>query len=113
MGSLLPGAESSKTTSTTAPTLPNLCALFVEEQRRRRGLARRLLDHARRQAADMGFDRLYLVTDHVGLYERCGWEYVGDVREEDGGLIRMYGVDVLDEGANCRADCMELRAEYL
>lgn len=77
---------------------PNLCALFVEEQRRRRGLARRLLGYARRQAADMGFDRLCLVVDHVGLYERCGWEYVGDAHEEDGGLIRMYGADVLDGG---------------
>lgn len=63
------------------------------------------------EAADMGFDRLYLVTDHVGLYEHCGWEYVGDVHEEDGGLIRMYGVDALDEEASCRIEEIDLAAD--
>lgn len=70
---------------------PNLCALYVEEEHRHRGLARRLLDHARTEAAAMGHDRLYLVTDLVGFYEKCGWEYVGEVNELDGSPIRLYG----------------------
>ena len=40
----------------------------------------------------MGHGRLYLVTDLVGFYEKCGWEYVGEVNELDGGPIRLYGV---------------------
>ena len=72
---------------------PNLCALYVEEDYRGRGLARRLLEHARREAGRMGNRRLYLVTDHTSFYERCGWEYLGDVNEVDGGSIRMYGID--------------------
>ncbi|MCI9674118.1 MAG: GNAT family N-acetyltransferase, partial [Enterorhabdus sp.] len=33
----------------------------------------------------MDHSRLYLVTDLVGFYEKCGWEYVGEVNELDGG----------------------------
>lgn len=72
---------------------PNLCALCVEEWHRHRGLARHLLDHARAEVSAMGHDRLYLVTDLVGFYERCGWEHLGEVSELDGGTIRLYGVD--------------------
>lgn len=70
---------------------PNLCALYVEEEYRHRGLARHLLDHARAETSAMGHQRLYLVTDLVGFYEKCGWEYLGDARELEGGAIRLYG----------------------
>ena len=74
---------------------PNLCALFVEEEHRHHGLARHLLNHARAEAAAMGHERLYLVTDLVGFYEKCGWEYLGDAHESDGNAIRLYGTDTL------------------
>lgn len=69
---------------------PNLCALFVEEAYRRRGYARALLDNARLEAGAMGFDYLYLVTDHMEFYERCGWDFLTMVAENDGGQIKMY-----------------------
>ena len=43
----------------------------------------------------MGRSHLYLVTDLVGFYEKCGWEYVGEVNELDGGPIRLYGTNAL------------------
>lgn len=72
---------------------PNLCALYVEEEHRHRGLARYLLDCARAAAAAIGHKRLYLVTELVGFYEQCGWEYLGDAHEPDGNAIRLYGAD--------------------
>lgn len=78
---------------------PNLCALYVEEAHRSRGLARALLDHARAEMARHGLDRLYLVTDHDRFYERCGWEYLGDAHEDDGTPIRLYGADTLPPSA--------------
>jgi Acetyltransferase (GNAT) family./Domain of unknown function (DUF1814). len=74
---------------------PNLCALYVEEDHRHCGLARHLLNHARAEAAAMGHEHLYLVTDLVGFYEKCDWEYLGDVNELEGGTIRLYGTDTL------------------
>lgn len=73
---------------------PNLCALYVDEPYRGRGIARRLLDAARAEAAALGCDRLYLITDHVGLYERCGWDHVGFANEEGGGRVRVYAASV-------------------
>ena len=43
----------------------------------------------------MGHGRLYLVTDRVVLYEICGWEYMSEVNELDGGPIRLYGANAL------------------
>lgn len=69
---------------------PNLCALFVEKPCRKRGLARRLLDHACRELAVHGIETVYLITDHTDFYERCGWEFYTMVEEDDGGRARMY-----------------------
>ena len=69
---------------------PNLCALYVEEKYRGRGIAGKLLRHVCGEMARLGTDTLYLVTDHTSFYERYGWEFFGMVEEEDGHLIRMY-----------------------
>ena len=69
---------------------PNLCALYVEPPYRGRGLARALLDAVRADMGVLGEDRLYLVTDHVGFYERCGWEFLTLVHDIEGVPERMY-----------------------
>lgn len=72
---------------------PNLCALYVEERWRNRGIARKLLDFARSEMAKNGIERLYLVTDHTDFYEKCGWRFVTMVRGDDGIPERMYEAD--------------------
>lgn len=79
---------------------PNLCALYVEDDYRGRGIATRLLNHARAKVRASGIDSLYLVTDLVGFYEKCGWEYLFDVKESDGNPIRMYRAKGLVDGVN-------------
>lgn len=54
---------------------PNVCAVYVEEAYRRRGLAGTLLEHVCRDMAGLGVDTLYLLTGHTGFYERYGWEF--------------------------------------
>lgn len=54
---------------------PNVCAVYVEEDRRRRGIAGQLLRHVCGDMADLGIPTLYLLTDHTSFYERCGWEF--------------------------------------
>ena len=72
---------------------PNLCALFVEEEYRCRGIAGELLNKICVDMASGGITRLYLITDHDGFYERYGWYFLTMVREDDGGFIRMYAHD--------------------
>lgn len=55
---------------------PNLCALFVEERKRGRGIAGVVLDFVRKDLASLGYSRLYLVTDLSGFYERYGWNFL-------------------------------------
>ena len=49
-------------------------------------MLRRVCEDMKEQQIDL----LYLVTDHIGFYERYGWEFLCMVREESGRDTRMY-----------------------
>ena len=70
---------------------PNICAVYVEEAYRKRGIAGRLLDFAVEDLKSRGITPVYLITDHVGFYERYGWSFLcmvqGDGEQEKS---RMY-----------------------
>ena len=54
---------------------PNVCAVYTEESWRGRGIAGRLLDLTVQDLREKGITPVYLVTDHIGFYERYGWEF--------------------------------------
>jgi len=56
---------------------PWLCALYVDPDARGRGCGRLLIDRAREDAHRAGFPYVYLCTDHIGYYEKYGFEYIG------------------------------------
>ena len=72
---------------------PNLCALFVEEEWRNQGLAGELLDFALRDMAGLGIEKLYLVTEHTGFYEKYGWRFLTMAKYDDGEMMRLYAAD--------------------
>lgn len=43
----------------------------------------------------MGFEKLYLVTDHTEFYEKCGWSFLTTVNDDEGNSIRMYAASTL------------------
>jgi GNAT superfamily N-acetyltransferase len=55
---------------------PNVCAVYVEEDHRCRGIAGRLLELTVADQRAHGVSPLYLLTDHTGFYERYGWEFL-------------------------------------
>ena len=59
---------------------PNVCAVYVEESHRRRGIAGRLLEMAVEDLRAKGVSPVYLLTNHTGFYERYGWEFFCLVR---------------------------------
>ena len=69
---------------------PNVCALYVEPERRCRGIAGDRLVHIGKDMAGKGIDTLYLITEHTAFYERYGWEFLCMVQGDDGELMRMY-----------------------
>ena len=56
---------------------PWICGLYVEPDERGRGLGAALLTHARREAAALGFAKLYIKTEMAGYFEKYDWRYIG------------------------------------
>ena len=52
-----------------------------------------LLEEAKRLAREAGFEKIYISTDHIGLYEKYGFEYAGDAETIYGGTSRCYAAD--------------------
>ena len=69
---------------------PNICALFVEENYRNNGIAKNLISFIINDIKPMGFNKVYLVTDHTNFYEKLGWEFLCMVKGDDGTLERLY-----------------------
>ncbi|MDO5321910.1 MAG: GNAT family N-acetyltransferase [Bacteroidia bacterium] len=70
---------------------PNVCAVYTEEAHRKKGIAGRMLNIVVEDMRAKGVSPLYLLTDHIGFYERYGWEFLcmvqGDGEPE---MSRMY-----------------------
>lgn len=56
---------------------PWLCALYVDPMHRKKGYGSLLMSEVEAKASKT-FDALYLCTDHIGYYEKYGYEYLGD-----------------------------------
>ncbi len=70
---------------------PNVCAVFTEESHRGNGIAGYLLNMAVVDLKNVGISPVYLLTDHIGFYERYGWQFLCMVDNEDGQTTsRMY-----------------------
>ena len=70
---------------------PNVCAVYTEEDYRCKGIAGQLLDMAVEELKAKSITPVYLITGHIGFYERYGWEFFcmvqGDGEPE---MTRMY-----------------------
>jgi N-acetylglutamate synthase and related acetyltransferases len=75
---------------------PWACALYVEESARGNNYGALLLDQAKTDARAAGFSYLYLCTDHVGYYERFGYEYIGTGYHPWGESSRIYRSEKLN-----------------
>lgn len=70
---------------------PNVCAVYVEEPWRKKGIAGAMLGQVCRDMGELGVDTLYLITDHTNFYERYGWEFLCPVQGDgEDHLSRMY-----------------------
>ena len=70
---------------------PNVCAVYTEESHRCRGSAGVLLNMAVEDLRAKGISPAYLVTDHIGFYERYGWEFLCMVQGDgEPDMTRMY-----------------------
>lgn len=70
---------------------PNVCAVYTDEEHRGKGIAGNLLNMVVEVMKSKGITPLYLVTDHIGFYERYGWEFICMVQGDgEPQMTRMY-----------------------
>lgn len=71
---------------------PWLTNVYVDEKYRGRGLSKLLVEHSIKEAKKLEIKELYLYTAHIGLYEKFGWEYIGNVNtyRKDSPIERLY-----------------------
>ena len=55
------------------PYTPYISYMFVGEQYRGNRLSQKLIDYVLEYAKGLNFDRVYLVSDHINLYEKYGF----------------------------------------
>ena len=71
--------------------IPNVCAVFTDEKYRNQGIAGNLLNMVVDDMKSKGISPIYLVTDHIGFYEKYGWEFLCMVQGDgEPYMTRMY-----------------------
>lgn len=56
---------------------PWICAIFINAKYRGNAYGSLLIEKAKDDASKAGFDAVYLSTDHIGYYEKYGFNYIG------------------------------------
>jgi N-acetylglutamate synthase-like GNAT family acetyltransferase len=80
---------------------PCLTNIYVDEKYRNKGLGKLLIEHSINEAKKLGVKELYLYTEHIGLYEKYGWEYIENVTtyEKVNSVERLYVYRIKEEKA--------------
>ena len=73
---------------------PWVSTLFVSEAYRGHRISKKLIDFANAYAKDLGFDKTYIPSEHIGLYEKYGYSYVKDIVNYGGGTDRLYAKEL-------------------
>ncbi|WP_132249942.1 GNAT family N-acetyltransferase [Natranaerovirga pectinivora] len=71
---------------------PWVCAVYIEKEYRGNAYGSILLEQAKKDAKEGGFPHLYLCTDHIGYYEKYGFQYIGTGYHPWGDNSRIYGI---------------------
>ena len=69
---------------------PWVSSVFVSEKYRGYRISERLISFANAYAKECGFDRTYIPSEHVGLYEKYGYQYLKDIVNYGNGIDRLY-----------------------
>lgn len=64
---------------------PWLASLYVTPEHRGKGVAEKLIDQVKVIVKELGFEILYLRTEHTsGYYRKLGWDYLNKALDEKG-----------------------------
>ena len=69
---------------------PWISSIFVIEAYRGHRVSEKLIDTANEYAKKNGFDKTYIPSIHVGLYEKYGYHYLKDIINYGHGTDKLY-----------------------
>lgn len=67
---------------------PNICAFIVDEYFRNQGIGRKLFEKILKYCFDLGYNQVYLITNHTSLYEKYGGVFYTQINEDRCYLFR-------------------------
>ena len=73
---------------------PWVSTLFVSVEYRGHRISGKLIDSANLYAKNLGFEKTYIPSEHVGLYEKYGYIYVKDIMNYGGDTDRLYAKEI-------------------
>lgn len=76
---------------------PFISAVYVDERARGCGCGKLILDHAKYEAAGLGFGKVYIATDHIGFYEKYGFREIGLDIYTWGRAAKLYEADTYSD----------------
>ena len=74
---------------------PWISSVFVAEDYRGHRISEKLIDFANTYAKENGFDRTYIPSERIGLYEKYGYRYLKDIVNYGNGTDRLYVKDLV------------------
>ena len=75
-------------------TFPWVSCVFVSEEYRGHALSGRLIETANSYLREQGFDISYIPSEHMGLYEHYGYQYVKDIVNYGGFSDHLFSKDI-------------------
>ena len=69
---------------------PWVSCVFVSEEYRGQRISEKLILYANRYVREQGFERSYIATEYVGLYEHYGYHYVKEIANYGGGIDHLF-----------------------
>ena len=69
---------------------PWVSSVYVDEEYRGQRVSGKLIDYANDYLRNLGFEKSFIPSDHVGLYERYGYTYVREIVNYGGQEDHLY-----------------------
>lgn len=73
---------------------PFIGFIFVDENYRGKRISQYIISHIKNYAKNIGFQTVYLKTDHRGLYEKYGFEKIGEFVPVSGTSDQLFKIDL-------------------
>jgi len=74
---------------------PFIGFVFVDEKYRGKRISEQMIDHATKYAKGLGYSKLFIMSGEQGLYEKYGFEKIGDYKTIYGTTDQLFAKEIM------------------